>query len=653
MSSSHAAAAPSAAPSRGHPRGLSPLFFTEMWERLGFYLMVGILFLYVTDTERGGLGFTNAIAGEIYGTYMAFVYFTPFIGGMIADRILGYRRSVLIGGLLLAAGYFSLGVRSMPTFYAGLALLCLGNGLFKPNISAMVGNLYAPGDARRDAGFNIFYMGINIGAAVSALLAAPLRNLWSFNTAFAAAGVGMMVGVVILVVNWKRLDAADRKPEVKPGDFGLKQMFLTILAPAFGFGILGYFVGHKLPFVMGSIGPITFGFLIGMLPVVGYFASLVRRANAEEKPGLSALIPVYVAGGAFFMILHLSGGLMTVFAERSTDRRAEWIPAATEFYAQKAMPSYFINAGPGLPRPDERTLVVMPAQTEAMFGARILSQGAVGSLREDPALDVTVNPWPGTPGIDGALACRVYPDANVSVTHATDAHGVATTSVKIVPEKTAAVGEVVLTRDVQGTPAPVIVVSRETFDAVYANAGAGTARVAPGRYVRLINAEILTGFLNPFFVVALTPVVVWFFARRVKAGKPVSTARKIFYGMLITAVSLLVMALGARMGHDGAAKTSMMWLVGYYMIITVGELCLSPMGLSLVTKLAPTRLVGLMMGGWFLSTAVGNKMSGFISGLEPGTVMFVVLAVAILGVAGFIFVMLPRLDAAIRKYGAH
>jgi dipeptide/tripeptide permease len=646
------ASAAVAKPAKGHPHGLKPLFFTEMWERLGFYLMLGILFLYVTDTERGGLGFTNAAAGEIYGTYMAFVYFTPFIGGMIADRILGYRRSVLIGGLLLAAGYFALGIRSMPTFYAGLALLCLGNGLFKPNISAMVGNLYAPGDARRDAGFNIFYMGINVGAAISALLAAPLRNLWSFNTAFAAAGVGMLVGVTILVLNWKRLEGADRKPEVKPGDFGLKQMFLTILAPALGFGVIGYFAGKQLPFVTSSIGPVTFAFLVGMLPVAFYFLSLVRRANPEEKPGLAALIPVYVAGGAFFMILHLSGGLLTVFAERSTDRRAEWIPAATEFYAQKAMPSYFGNAGPGIARPDERTLVVMPQVNEAMFGARILSEGAVATLGSDPTLDVTVNKWPGTPGIDGSLACRVFPDANVALSRSQDAHGAATTSVKVTPEKATPTGQVVLTRDVQGRQVPLIVVSQSSYDAVYAKANASTPRVAPGRYVRLLNAELLTGFLNPFFVVVLTPVVVWFFAQRVKAGKPVSTARKIFYGMIITTVSLLVMALGARMGQDGAVKTSMMWLAGYYMIITVGELCLSPMGLSLVTKLAPTRLVGLMMGGWFLATAVGNKMSGFISGLEPGTTMFVVLAMAILGVAGFIFLMLPRLDAAIRKYGA-
>ena len=141
-----------------HPQGLYPLFFTEMWERLAFYLMLGILVLYTTDTERGGLGLPLRQSVEIYGTYMAFVYFTPFLGGMIADRFLGFRRSIFIGGILMAIGFFFLGVRSEPTLYIGLGLLCLGNGLFKPNISAMVGNLYEPGDPKRDAGFNIFYM---------------------------------------------------------------------------------------------------------------------------------------------------------------------------------------------------------------------------------------------------------------------------------------------------------------------------------------------------------------------------------------------------------------------------------------------------------------------------------------------------------------
>jgi dipeptide/tripeptide permease len=639
-------------PPKGHPKGLRALFFTEMWERLGFYLMLGILFLYIIDTERGGLGFTTAMAGEIYGTYMAFVYFTPFIGGMIADRILGYRRSVLIGGILLAAGYFALGIRSMPTFYAGLALLCFGNGFFKPNISAMVGNLYAPDDSRRDAGFNIFYMGINIGATISALLAAPLRNLWSFNMAFAAAGVGMLIGVVILLINWKGLEEADRKPTTAPGDFGLRQVFLTILVPAGAFGAIGYFAGQKIPFVTDSIGPVTFGFIIGMLPIMAYFLNIVRTANSEEKPGLAALIPVYIAGGAFFMVLHLSGGLITVFAEHNTDRQAEWIPTSTDFYAQKAMPSYFSNADPSLTRPDERTLFTVSDQAEAMFGARILDQTTVDMISADAMSGVTVHDYTGQPELEGGFACKVFPDANVKLSESKDAHGVTTTSVKIDPEKTPTAGQVALTRSIEGAEVPVIMVSQGTYGDVYRKAAPDSPRLAPGKYLRLMNAELLTGFLNPFFVVILTPVVVWFFAWRVKRGKGVSTARKIFYGMLITTISLLVMALGSKLGQNGAAKTSMNWLVYYYLIITFGELCLSPMGLSLVTKLAPKRLVGLMMGGWFLSTAIGNKMSGFISGLEPSTTMFVVLAVAILGVAGFIFAMLPRLDAAIKKYGA-
>lgn len=635
---------------KGHPKGLFPLFFTEMWERLGFYIMVGILILYITDTERGGLGFDLKTAGEIYGTFMAMVYFTPFPGGMIADRLLGYRKAVFLGGLLLAAGYFALGVRSLPFFFTGLALLCLGNGFLKPNISAMVGNLYAPDDPRRDSGFNIFYMGINIGATASALLAAPLRNFWSFNMAFVAAGVGMLVGLTVLVLNWKKLEKAD-VPNVKgEGDFGLKQMFLTILLPVGIFGVIGYFAGKSIPFVADTIGPITFGFLLGMLPVGLYFFRLIRGASPEEKPGLGALIPLYVAGGAFFMVLHLSGGLITVFAEHDTDRQAEWIPF--DVYAQKAMPSYFGNASPDLLRPDERTLLVVQDETEAMFGARILNESAVADFRKNLQYGLTVNDFTGQEGLEGGLACKVYPDANVKINSAKDAHGVATTTVKVEPEGTEDLGEVVLSRNIEGRETSVVLVSQETFDSVYQGVPEGAERLKPGRFVRLLNAEMITGFFNPFFVVLCTPLVVWFFASRAKVGKAVTTARKIFLGMVITAVSLLVVALGSYLGGGGTSKISMLWLIGYYLIITMGELCLSPMGLSLVTKLSPKRLVGLMMGGWFLATAIGNKMSGFISGLEPGTQIFVVLAIAILGVAAFIFAMLPRLNAAIRKYGA-
>ncbi len=636
-----------------HPKGLYTLFFTEMWERLGFYLMVGILYLYIIDTERGGLGMSNASAGEIYGTYLAFVYFTPFLGGMIADRYLGFRRSVFFGGLLMAAGYFSLGVpNSGFFFYLGLVLLCVGNGLFKPNISAMVGNLYEAGDSRRDAGFNIFYMGINIGASVSALLAAPLRNLWSFNTAFIAAGVGLLVGTGILVLNWKKLAVADLQSEANGDDFGMKQILTTILLPAGVFGAVGYFVGQKLPFVINTIGPVTFAFIVGMLPIMAYFGMLVKKASPEEKPGLAALIPVYIAGGAFFMVLHLSGGLMTVFAENSTDRQAEWIPKATDFYAQKAMPSYFGNAGQDLPRPDERTLVIVDGETESMFGSRILTESAAAGVTGDPDRGVTLVDSKEVAIDERFFENKIFADEHVKISSTKDAHGVTTTSVKVVPENSPSTGTGVLTKAIDGNTIPVIPVSQETHDGVYRNTDADTPTLAPGEYVRLVNAEMITGLLNPVFVVLLTPVVVMFFAWRSKKGKAITTARKIFYGMVITAVSLMIMVVGAKFGQDGLIKTSMIWLAIYYMVITVGELCLSPMGLSLVTKLAPKRLVGLMMGGWFLSTSIGNKLSGFISGLEPTAQMFTILVVAILGVAAFLYALLPRLDSAIKKYGA-
>ncbi len=646
----HAAAQTGEIP-KGHPTGLKALFFTEMWERLGFYLMLGILLLYITDSERGGLGFSTRTAAEIYGTYMAFVYFTPFLGGMIADRFLGFRRSVVIGGILMAAGYFALGIRSLPTFYAGLALLCIGNGFFKPNISAMVGNLYAPDDPRRDAGFNIFYMGINIGATMATLLSAPLRNLWSFNLAFTAAGVGLLIGTTVMLLNWRRLAKADRQTECSDEDISFKRVIMTIIVPASVVGVIGYFIGGKVPFIDETIGPITFGFIVGMLPVMGYFAMIVKQAGPEERPGLAALIPVYVAGGAFFMVLHLSGGLMTVFAEHNTDRRAEWIPAATEVYAQKAMPSYYGNAGPDLPRPDDQVLITVGGDGEAMFGARILGSELRGSLATRPGLTILDGNTTDIPDDQQFLLCKVFADADIVISTETDAHDVETKSVKVAQDAEQ-LGEVLVTRSIDGEDVPVVLVSAETKASVYANRNTDIATLEPGNYVRLINTEMLTGLVNPVFVVVMTPVVVFFFAWMAKRKRAVTTARKIFYGMVITMVALLIMALGASLGQNGAAKTAMLWMIIYYLVITIGELCLSPMGLSLVTKLSPKRLVGLMMGGWFLATAVGNKLSGFISGLEPTTQIFVILAVAILGVAAFIYAMLPRLDSAIKKYGA-
>jgi len=625
-----------------------------MWERLAFYLMLGILILYSVDNERGGLGLSISQATEIYGCYMAFVYFTPFLGGMIADRYLGFRRAVALGGFLMAAGFFSLGVRSLPTFYAGLVLVCVGNGFFKPNISAMVGNLYKPGDPRRDAGFNIFYMGINIGASISALLAAPLRNLWDFNVAFIGAGVGLLIGVSILLFYWKTLASADIRSKPDPEDVGLGKIALVILLPAALFAAIGYFVGDYFDTIRDSIGAVTFAFLVGMVPIVAYFVMLVIKAGPEEKPGLAALLPVYVAGGAFFMILHLSGGLMTFFTEHNTSREGEWVPAfLQESYCQKAMPSYYKNAAQEVPRPTEETLLKVKQNLESMFGAKRISEGGLHQLSQDfpevRIIDVDTDP-DAIPSSWDFLTCKVYPDEQVKVKEEKDAHGVTTVTVSVEPETAQPLRKVVLMQETEGQSFPVLLVTEETFEKTYQKAS--TSRMARGKFLGLVNAELIVGLINPVFVVLLTPLVMAFFAWRLSRNRGVSTARKIFYGMLITTVSLAIMAWGAYVGEDGESKVSVMWLVYYYLIITVGELCLSPMGLSLVTKLSPKRFVGLMMGGWFLSVAIGNKLSGFISGLPATTLMFLILAGAIFLVAVFLFLLLPRLDTAIKKYGA-
>ena len=652
-----------------HPKGLAPLFFTEMWERLGFYIIVGILILYLTDTERGGLGMSLKVAAEIYGTYLAMVYFTPFLGGLIADRYLGYRVAVLIGGLLLAAGYFLIGVRSEAALYGGLVLVCLGNGLFKPNITAMVGNLYTPGDPKRDAGFNIFYMGINIGACLSALLSAPLRNEWSYNAAFVGAGVGLLIGVANLLWNWRRLGPADRKPEVDPRDVSLARIFVTILVPAAAFGVAGYFLAEGFQIggfehegvaqIKETIKPVTFAFLVAMLPIGFYFLSLVARATPEERPGLAALLPVYLAGGAFFMILHLNGGLITMFAEERTDREGGWVPDVVEqYYCQKAMPSYFGNADPSLPRPAEEALVVVPRDIEAMFGAKRVSDTGLNELLRDHT-DIRA----ATTG-DGLLAdippdrltdwefltLSVYPAEQIKIETAQDAHGVETTKVRVVPEMAQPLRNVLLVREGGEQKWPVLLVSQATMQGVYQQAA--QERLPPGNFLSVLNAELIANFLNPFLVVILTPVVVTFLGWRVRMGKPISTARKILYGMLITVVALLVMAAAAYSGSDGADKVSVLWIVLFYLVITTGELLLSPMGLSLVTKLSPKRFVGLMLGGWFVSTSVGNKLSGFISGLEPTTKMFVVLSLALFAVAMVILCVQPMLNRAIKKYDA-
>jgi POT family proton-dependent oligopeptide transporter len=203
------AASPSDRAFFGHPRGLATLFFTEMWERFSYYGMRAFLMLYmVAPASAGGLGFADGDAASIYGTYTGSVWGAAIAGGIIADRFLGQYNSVLIGGVIIAIGHFALAFKALPFFYAGLALIVVGTGLLKPNASTLVGSLYEPGDARRDAGFSIFYMGINLGALFGPLIAGYLAQRVDWHIGFACAGVGMTLGLVQYVVGRKHLAPA-------------------------------------------------------------------------------------------------------------------------------------------------------------------------------------------------------------------------------------------------------------------------------------------------------------------------------------------------------------------------------------------------------------------------------------------------------------
>src|SRR3954463_10484734 len=195
----------SRATTASHPRSLYVLFLTEMWERFAYYLMVGILFLYLIDNKTGGKGLDESKGADIVGSFIALVYLTPFIGGLIADRYLGYIKSIFIGGSLMAAGYFCLSLPGDTAMYAALGLIVVGNGFFKPNISTLLGNIYNREDLRplKDNAYNIFYMGINIGAFVCNFVAAYLRNAYGWGYAFAAAGIGLIIGLIILGINLK------------------------------------------------------------------------------------------------------------------------------------------------------------------------------------------------------------------------------------------------------------------------------------------------------------------------------------------------------------------------------------------------------------------------------------------------------------------
>ena len=495
-----------------HPKALPFLFFSEMWERFGYYLMIGIFTLYLKDV-KAGYAMTEAESADLYGTFIALVFLTPFIGGLLADRYLGYRKSIIIGGLMMGIGYCLMSVHNIAMLYLSMTLVIIGNGFFKPNISTLLGNVYTTPQyiKQKDDGYNIFYMGINIGAFICNFFGAALYIVYGWGAAFIAAGVGMFIGVSIFLIGTKHYIAFDVKKGVTEKDMSMTRIVLTIFVPSVIAGILGWMIPGTL---VGSDS--TDAFIFACLPVIYFYGSLYFRANKEEKRPIAALLAIFAVVVLFWAVFKQNGTALNTWADRYTNREVTGT-------AQKVFDKFNFAQS-----------ITYKQDSVAKYDAQFRLQKEDGNVVKE-------------------LNYPVY--------------------FKNVPEN---------------------------------------KKPAEGETVSLW-ATNLSQSINPGWVILLTPLIVAFFSWLRRKNKEPSTATKIAFGLFISGLSALVMVGAVYASNNGGEKASVLWLITSYGVVTVGELLLSPMGLSLVSKLSPVRITSLMMGGWFLATSIGNKLSGVLS----------------------------------------
>lgn len=548
-----------------HPKALPFLFFSEMWERFGYYLMIGIFTLYLKDSVAG-FNMDEKESASLYGTFIALVFFTPFLGGLIADRYLGYRRSIILGGLLMGIGYCMMGIHSKSILYLSMTLVIIGNGFFKPNISTLLGNVYSTPQHshQKDEGYNIFYMGINVGAFVCNFFGAALYSLMGWGAAFSAAGVGMFIGVITFISGTRHYKEYDVRKPLQPGDLPLWKIIALVIVPSLIFGAIGFYlkgVGTPNSFIFDSDS--TDAFIFACIPVLAFYTILLIRSNKDERPAMGAMLSIFAVVILFWAIFKQNGSALNTWASRYTDR------------AVSGVTGDILHT---LKQTDK------PANTTYKLDSVVKTDHQFRKVK-----------------VNGQEVKELgYPSYFKNVA----------------PDKLPKEGETVKAW-----------------------------------------LPSLSQSINPFWVIVLTPLIVAFFTWLRRKGKEPSTPSKIAFGLLISALSVLVMIAAVKAGNNGTEKVSVWWLIGSYGVITIGELFLSPMGLSLVSKLSPVRITSLMMGGWFLSTSIGNKLSGILASkwdeyenkADYFWLNFILLGVAAL----FLFVLLKWLNKVMKAKGVN
>lgn len=587
----------------GHPRGLATLFFTELWERFSYYGLRALLVLFMTApagaaATNPGLGFGTEKATAIYGLYTAFVYLLALPGGWVADNIWGQRRSVFVGGCIIAAGHFSLampalGLPDVTFFYLGLVLIVVGTGLLKPNISTMVGELYPEGGARRDAGFSVFYMGINFGAILGPTLCGWLGEGYNWHWGFSLAGFGMLAGLVSYKLgapnlgNAGLLDADDEEAvQRKSRNFYLATAAVAAALVAFGFLATSGVIGVTLTGVAEAVG-------VGIVVVtVVFFAYLTLGVNGAAG----------IAG--FFAVATVAVG---PFVE-GTALAAQIATGATVIFfilvtiARLVAPQYDVSL-------EKKRLFVIfwLFLLSALFWSGFEQAGSSLNLY---ARDLTARNF-GPFALSQSMALWV--------------------TIFVIGLPAAYIGYRTFKRERMwwvgkaGVSLLGALIVGFLGYLAYQMAGGWT-----------VPASMLQN-INPTFIVLLAPVfgALWTWLSKVNANPSIPI--KFALGLFGLAAGFFVVSWGAAQA-TAEDPVGVHWLVVTYFLHTCGELCLSPVGLSSMTKLAPENRVGQMMGIWFVSTALGNLFAGLIAGrlegLNPSSLFWTVAL--IVGGAGVV-----------------
>ncbi len=562
----------------GHPVGLFTLFFAEMWERFSFYGMRSLLILYMT---KGFLGLEDGAAYGVYGSYGALVYATPFLGGILADRYLGCRHAVILGGALMAAGHLLMGVDSAAPFYAALGLLIVGNGFFKPNISTMVGSLYPPASTRRDAGFTLFYMGINLGAAISPLLCGYIGEKYGWHYGFGLATIGMMIGLFIFVFPpWLNMIT------IGGGALAIAIGLLSIAHTFVQYCVNGLIAGAALTAATVAIMALKRG---GLPDWAG------RQPEAAKAKGMTPIIAIYAGTAvvvpiAYYLLQHehtahnvlnvlgLIALIWLIFqiATREKVQRERLQVVLVLLFFSMLFWSFFEQAGSSLTSFTDRNV-------DRVLEERVITQSEVGQT-----VDITLSQaqlgYP-IPGYDIFTIDELdkYRDEKKKAREANPTAAEPTNDFKLpVTEK-----HVGMSIGGDEVPASQFQAANATFILIF-------GLVFSSHWTVLANKN-LEPSIPVKFGLGLIQLGAGFYA--------------FYQGALVA-------------GPDGFVW--MGWLLLGYLLHTTGELCISPVGLSMVTKLSPKEIVSAIMGAWFLATAFSHLLAAQIAKLtgvksESGT----------------------------------